>query len=447
VLPDPAFFNYALEDGAALDGKLVSLRDDARTVVLQGGTVLDGRGGRAAVTIVVRGNRIVELIHHAELREFPGATIIDCSGAMVMPGMFDLHVHMMGTAEHDRVFSHLSPPHGIRALRVGFEAYQLLAYGFTTILNLGHGDAEHVYGVREAIGEGIIRGPRIYHVGWYIAPTHESESGLPRPFDRQLRVSQHVPTDGPEEITAALRTNASDGADWTKFYFTPDQRAGEPWYTAGELEHLVRESHRLGMRVACHAKSVAAVHAAVQAGVDCIEHGPDVVDQPLLELMAKRGTSYVPTLAVYERMIIVAAEFGYSAGRVDEIRRELDGRMENVRAARALGIPIGVGSDVGARAGFGYLSGRELALLGECGFSPMEAMIAATSVSARILGVEDELGSIEPGKLGEVLVIDGDPLADIATFQRPAAIRHVLQAADRLEPARSPRLTAPMRSP
>lgn len=438
-MPDPHFFDHVLAPGAALEGKLVQLRADGPATMLTGGVVLDGSGGRTAATVTIRGDRIEELVPaDAPLRVPAGCQVVDCAGATVLPGLFDLHVHLMGTSEHDRARSHLVPRSGVRALRLGFEAYELLAHGVTTILDLGHGDAEHVYGLREAIAAGIVHGPRILNVGWYLAPTHESESNLPHELATELRIAQHTPADGVDEITALLRSNAADGAEWTKFYFTPDPRQAEPWYTTEELSHLVGESHRLGMRVACHAKSVAAVRAAVEAGVDCVEHGPDVVDERLLDLMARRGTYLVPTLAVYERVTVVAAEFGYPPARVDAIRRELDGRMRNVEAARAAGIRVGVGSDVGARAGFGYLSTRELELLTQCGFSPMESVVAATGVSAECLGVAEEIGTLTPGKLAEIVVVDGDPLEDITVFQRPASIRRILQASGRLAPELSP---------
>jgi imidazolonepropionase-like amidohydrolase len=427
-MPDPRFYDYVLADGAALDQKLIALRNDTRSYVLHGGRVLDGRGDRQPATVVIRGERIAELLPSDARVDDTAATTIDCTGKTILPGLMDLHVHMMGTLEHDRFLSHLSPTAGVRTLRIAFEAYQLLAHGFTTVLNLGHGDADDVFGLREAIAEGIVRGPRTLHVGWYLAPSHVSETWLPRELASELRISMHVAADGEAEIRSVIRGNAADGAEWTKLYFAQDVRPSEPWYTAEELRVIVDQSHALGLRVACHAKTVAALRAAVEAGVDCVEHGPDEVDPPLLELMAARGIFLVPTLAVYQRVLDVGGEFGYAPAMVDRIRRELEGRMRNVAAAREAGVRIGVGSDVGARAGFGYLGARELELLCECGFTPMEAITAATSTSADILGLGHELGSIRPGKLADLLVVDGDPLADITLFQRPAAIKLIFQA-------------------
>ena len=430
-------YDLVLRDGEALDPKLVSLQPDDRTYLLEGGTIIDGAGAKRTGSVVIRGDRILEVTDGP--RPLAGATVVDCRGLTVLPGLFDLHMHLHGTALPDRFQSYLSPSPGVRVLRQAFDAYTMLAHGVTTTRSLGHGDSDHTFGLRESIAEGTIRGPRIYHVGWAIAPTDRHEpSPLPWPMFRELRTTLWAHADGETELRALLRENAADGADATKIYLPPHDVPGEAPYTEEELGVIVEESHRLGRRVTAHVKTAAHVRRAVEAGIDCVEHGPDVVDEPLLDLMAERGTYLVPTLAVYNRVSEVAAEFHYPQPMVDLIRRELEGRMRNVQRARELGVRVGTGSDVGARGGFGYMAVKELDLLVETGFSPMDAITAATSISADVLGIADELGSIAPGKLAEIVVIDGDPLADITLFQRPAAIRHIFQAAGRLAPERFP---------
>ena len=430
-------YDLALREGEALDPKLVSLQPDERTYVLEGGTIIDGAGSQQAGSVVIRGDRIVEVT--AGPRAVPGASVIDCRGRTILPGLFDLHMHLHGTAERDRFQSYLSPSPGVRVLRQAFDAYTTLAHGVTTARSLGHGDSDHTFGLRESIAEGTIRGPRIYHVGWALAPTDRHEpSPLPWPMFRELRTTLWAHADGETELRALLRENAADGADATKIYLPPHDVPGEAPYTDEELRVIVDESHHLGRRVTVHVKTAPHMRRAVEAGIDCMEHGPDVVDEELLELMAERGTYLVPTLAVYNRVSEVAEEFAYPQRMVDAIRRELEGRMRNVQRARELGVRVGVGSDVGARGGFGYMAVKELELLVQTGFSPMEAISAATGVSADVLGVGGELGSVAPGKLAELLVIDGDPLADVTLFQRPAAIRQIFQAAGRLDPERFP---------
>jgi imidazolonepropionase-like amidohydrolase len=430
----PSVYDLVLRDGESLDQKLVTLRAGGGTYVLENGTILDGTGRTLKGRLVIRGDRIADIT--TDPRPVPGATVIDCRGATILPGLFDLHMHYHGhTGERDRFLSYLSPPPGVRVIRQAFDAYSTLAHGVTTARSLGHGDSDHTFGLRESIAAGLIHGPRIYHVGWAIAPTDWHEpSPLPWSMFRELRSTLWTHADGEAELREILRENAAEGADATKIYLPPHDVPGEGPFTEEELRVIVEESHRLGRRVAVHVKTAAHVRRAVEAGVDCMEHGPDEVDEDLLALMAERGTFLVPTLAVYNRISEVAEEFSYPQAMVDAIRRELEGRMRNVLRAKEMGIRVGAGSDVGARAGFGYLAVKELDLLVQTGFTPMEAITAATSVSADVLGVAGQLGSIAPGKLAEIVVIDGDPLADITIFQRPAAIRHIFQAGDHLDP-------------
>jgi imidazolonepropionase-like amidohydrolase len=433
-------YDLVLRDGEALDDKLITLHDDRNAHVLTGGTIIDGTGRTLTGSLVICGERIVGVMPaQAAARDYPTARVFDCTGQTILPGLFDLHVHLMGTSEQDRFLSYVSPSPGIRVLRQAFDAYTTLAHGVTTARSLGHGDSDHTFGLRESIAEGIVRGPRIYHVGWAMAPTDRHEpSPLPWPMFRELRTTLWAHVDGEAELRALLRENAADGADATKIYLPPHDVPGEAPFTPEELRVIVDESHRLGRRVAVHVKTVRHMRMAVEAGVDCMEHGPDEVDEDLLKLMADRGTYLVPTLAVYNRVSEVADEFGYPQAMVDSIRRELEGRMRNVLRARELGIRVGVGSDVGARGGFGYMAVKELDLLVETGFTPMQALTAATGVSADVLGVANELGTIAGGKLAEVVVVDGDPLNDISVLQQPASIRHIFQAAGHLDPLQFP---------
>ena len=171
---------------------------------------------------------------------------------------------------------------------------------------------------------------------------------------------------------------------------------------------------------------------ALLAGIDTIEHGPSRLHPDLIDMMLERGTYLVPTLATVQRVAVEGAAWGSAPAAVDRARRELEGRQEFVRAAHEAGVKIATGSDAAIRAGFGLLAARELALLVECGLSPMQAIEAATSVANEALGLGDDAGSLAPGKLGELLVVDGDPLADIGLLQDPRHIQTVLQSVDPL---------------
>src|SRR5207302_1867856 len=147
-------------------------------------------------------------------------------------GLFDLHVHLLGNSEHDRFLSYVSPPPGVRVVRQAFEAYLMLAHGVMTLRALGHGHSDHTFGLRESIAEGTIRGPRMYHVAWALAPTDRHEpSPLPRSMFTRLRTTLWAHVDGEDEIRALLRENAADGADATKLYLPPHSVPGEAPFT------------------------------------------------------------------------------------------------------------------------------------------------------------------------------------------------------------------------
>lgn len=430
-MPPTTVFDYSSAPAQRLEDTLIAL-DQTSSYVFRDGTIIDGTGKRIRGSIVIRGDRIAEVTEDEV--DVDDATVIDCRGKTVLPGMIDLEIHFLGWGHTNRFLGYLTPRPDLKIIRAGFEVYQTLAHGFTTVRSLGHGDTEHTFGLRQAIAEGLVRGPRIYHVGWALSPTRAGGTPLPEDIFRQLRSTLWAQVNGEQECRAMVRKNVADGAEVIKISFPPTTQPGDPAFSPAELEALVEESHRLGCRVAAHAKTVDAVRAAVLAGVDCIEHGPDVVDHDLLALMRDRGTYLVPTLAVYNRVLEVGDEFGYPQTLIDIVARELAGRRDNIAAARDAGITIALGSDAGARGGFGYLSAKELELLVDIGFTPMDAIVSATRHGAKVLGIDSDLGSLEVGKLAEIVIVDGDPLQDITLFQDASNIVAILQAADALTP-------------
>ena len=167
-------------------------------------------------------------------------------------------------------------------------------------------------------------------------------------------------------------------------------------------------------------------------GIDTIEHGPPEPHRDLLEMMLERGSFLVPTMATVHRVAVEGEEWGVPPAARERAKRELEGRQRVVRAASEMGIRIATGSDAGARGGYGLLPARELALLVDSGLSPAQAIAAATSTAAEALGIEADLGTIESGKLADMVVVAGDPLSDISIFQDRRNIRAVIQAEDSL---------------
>ena len=191
---------------------------------------------------------------------------------------------------------------------------------------------------------------------------------------------------------------------------------------------MVDEAHLRGKRVAVHAESYDGIHNALLAGVDTIEHGPTELDPKLLELMRAKGVYLVPTLVYQEQIIRQAAAVRSGPAEIENAKRKIAGRHLVIAEARRLGIPIVVGSDCGRAGGHGVLAAREIALLIEAGLEPGEAIGAATATAAECLGLGEELGTVAPGKLADLIIVDGDPEREPALLQDRARLRHVLQS-------------------
>lgn len=423
-----------MEPAELLDEKLIRLGAQDGATVIRGGTLLDGRGGRhEGATVVVRGMRIQSIASGGERIDVPPeARVIDAMGLTVLPGMIDAHVHFMGKETSDPHREYFGTPEDYRFIRASFEVYQTLASGFTTVRALGHGPAEHCYALREAIRQGLLSGPRILTSGWALSQTrgHGDVAGLPYDWVEHERPRSAF-CDGELECRRMVRRNFGEGADVIKVY-SSDNRTGRPDFTVAELEAIADEAHRRGKRVATHAKTYEGVRNALLAGIDTIEHGPPEPHRDLLEMMLERGTFLVPTMATVHRVAAEGDEWGVPAAAQERARRELDGRQRVVRAASEMGIPIATGSDAGARGGYGLLPARELALLVESGLTPDRAIAAATRVAAHALGIGEDVGSLEPGKLADMVIVNGDPSRDVRLLQDRRNVRFVVQAEDSL---------------
>jgi len=431
----PGSFELSLGEGETLDGKLIPLSDNGATTVLRGGAMLDGKGGRIERgTVVIRGERIVSV---SPGDPAPGslpqdARVHDVSKLTVMPGLMDAHIHFMGNASTDPYRSHLWPSEEVKLIRAAFEFHQTLASGITTVRGLGHGPAEHVYALRQARNEGLIHGPRTLTSGWALSQTRGHGDLREFPYDWvEHERPRSAFCDGPLECRVMARRNFGEGADVIKVY-TSDNFTGRPDFTIEELEAVTDEAHRRGKKVATHAKTYEGVKNALLAGVDTIEHGPAELHQDLLDLMLDKSAFLVPTMSTVHLIAIEGQEWGLKQPTIDRARRELEGRQKVVRKASELGIPIVTGSDTGARSNFGILATRELALLVDSGLTPMQAVVAATGIAAKALGLASDVGTLEPGKLADIVVFDGDPLADIKVLQDRTNLRLVFQSRDPL---------------
>jgi imidazolonepropionase-like amidohydrolase len=425
-----------------LHKKLVYL-EAGETTIVRNVRLVDGTGAppRDDVTLTIEGDRIVRIEPGAGVAIADGsARVIDGRGMTVIPGLIDCHIHFTGDTALNAVERYSPDVWGAyRGIITVWDVARALEAGITTCRALGHGIAEQVYGLRRAVAEGLIQGPRILTCGWSISQTggHGDPHFLPQELTLKHRPRSAF-ADGPTECRRMVRQNFGEGADCIKIFTTEGSlvgaqgpRATLPNFTLEEIRAMTHEAHSRGAKVAAHATTPAGVRNAVLGGVDTVEHGGPLGDAPdVLEMMVERGTFLVPTLKIYEVIVSDGERLGVKPKSI-AIACDLFQRQKRyLRKALDMGLKIATGTDTAL-----FERGdnaRELGLLVESGFTPMEAIVAGTRVSAEALGLCEHLGTLEPGKVGELLVLARDPLADIHSLRDKDNIRWIFKSRDQL---------------
>src|SRR5437867_8241074 len=396
--------------------------------IIRAGTLIDGTGAPPVRDAVVHidGGRIEAVTTAGTSGSWPaGAEVIDAAGLTVLPGLIDCHDHLAFHGYELAKRWGLDEPQSTRHLRTAGVARQILESGYTAIRDAGGLDA----GFRLAIHDGLIVGPRLILSLAIISPTgglgdRVSPSGHTAPTGSDPSLPPSV-ADGVEAVRATVRTMVRAGADVIKCATTggASSRAGhgpkDSEFRLEEMKALVDEAHSLGRRVMCHALGGPGLRVAVEAGVDSIEHGCYLDEDPeLIPMMAERGIFFVPTLTVYEYHRESAAP--HVRDRARALRAH---HLESVRRALTAGVKVVAGTDAG---GHGHPNNAlELEHLVAAGMSPMQALQAATSRAAECLALEQEIGTIEKGKWADLVVVDGDPLRDVRILQNPGRIKQV----------------------
>ena len=399
------------------------------TRVLTGATLIDGTGAIPVsdAALVIDGERIIAAGPRTGLTWPPDADVVDVSGRTVIPGLIDAHDHM---ASHGYALATrwgLDEPASTAHLRTARVLAETLAMGYTTVRDAGGLDA----GFKVAIEHGLIAGPRLVLGIQIISPTggigdRVSPSGHEccAAYDPLLPRSVG---NGPDEVRDVVRTIVRAGADVIKTATTggASSRAGhgprDAAFSLEEMQALVAESHALGRRVMCHALGGPGLRTALAAGVDSIEHGCYLDEEPeLMAKMAAQGTFFVPTLTVYVYHRESVAP--HVRARAIDLHPH---HLASIRRALELGVPIAAGTDAG---GHGHpKNALELRYLVEAGLTPMQALRAATQWAARCLDLERELGTLEKGRLADVVVVNGNPLDDVRVLLDPGRIDLVLK--------------------
>jgi len=397
-----------------------------RTIVIKAARIFDGKSERLLTpgVIVVSDGRIQSVAANAQIPA--GAEVIDLGDATLLPGFMDAHTHITDEATDDwkqdelDSFKKTVPE---QALDATVHARKTLLIGFTTVRDLGSGDLIDI-GLRNAIRNGKVPGPRILAAVRSIGATggHCDPTGGYRPgvFDRTTGIEDAV-ANGADAVRAAVRLNIKRGADVIKVCATGGvlSLAGDvnsPQLTQAELDALVDEAHALKRKAAAHAHGAEGAKRAIRAGIDSIEHG-SFLDDEALDMMKAKGTYLVATLMAPQGLREKLDRGLYMPPNVEaKARAAISSIQIMFRRAVAKGVRIAFGTDAAV-----YPHGRnaeEFRLMVELGMRPVDALRAATSVNAELFGISDQLGTLAPGKLADIIAVPGDPTRDIRETER-----------------------------
>jgi imidazolonepropionase-like amidohydrolase len=387
-----------------------------QTVAIRAGRMIDGYSDRAfeGVTILVEKNKIVKI--GKEIPVPAQAAVIDLGANTVLPGFIDAHTHIMATGSDDygaELYKNSIP---FRTLCAASSAWKALLRGFTAMRDVESEGAMYAdVDLKKAIDRGIVPGPRLWvstrglnTPGRYMPDDYSWELALPKGVQMVA---------GVEECLRAVREQVANGADWIKIYadwrpyrVTQDGKISAlPNFTQDEMAVMIREAHRLGRKTAVHAVGREAIKSALDAGADSIEHG-DGFTEELLTQAKNQGAYWCPTLSVYE--------YYNARSEASPLRRTLELEYQALNRARAMGVKVVLGTDAGSMPWEVNQAKDFEFLVRKGGFSPMDAIKAGTSVAAELLDQSNQIGSLKPGMLADIVAVPDNPLEDITTLQR-----------------------------
>jgi len=367
----------------------------AATKAIKTGKLVDGSGKVLVHAVIIVDNDRIASVGTAAPP--PGVEVIDLSRFTVIPGLIDVHTHMTyywDRTPGTRPLGQPRQPAGVRTVLAAENAKRTLETGVTTVRDLGAGN-EVDYAMRDLINMGKMVGPRMFVAG------------------QGLSAGRGGGPPNPEQFRQQAEARIAAGSDWVKVFGSRGSYQSvdtTQTVTYDEMKAVVDAAHARNRRVAIHSYGPSGVKDAVRAGADSIEHGIDLDDATIAE-MVTRGTVWVPTVDHNRYYIDAKDEFGFPADSIPPLKAYIEKNLESLRRAVKAGVKIAMGSDA-VYTMFGQNT-RELAWFVKAGMSPAQALAAATTTPAALLGMEKSLGAIAPGYFADLVAVEGDPLDDV----------------------------------
>jgi imidazolonepropionase-like amidohydrolase len=391
----------------------------AETVVIHAGRVITdaSQPARGASTITVVDGKITGIVDGYSTAA--GARVVDLKDKTVLPGLVDMHVHLEGDPGGD--FRDDAVITDDYAALIGAKNARLtVKAGFTTVRELGS-TPRGGFALRDATAKGLIPGPRIVSAGTAISIIggHGDVSGFRPEINAALDLKNTCT--GTEQCAARVREFSKAGADVIKITATggvlsQQGRGLGQHFTDAEMKAIADTAHSLGLRVAAHAHGARGIEAAARAGIDTVDHGT-FADAAAIKVMKEKGTALVPTLMALEGVKARLGKGIYTPTVEIKAREAVAQRGKALNAAYKAGVTIAFGTDAGVF-DHGTNAGEFALMVDPGGMSPRDALASATTVAARLLDLDKEIGRIAPGYAADIIAVDGDPLADIRTLER-----------------------------
>lgn len=404
------------------------------TTLISGGTVLKGTMLDAVEkqAVVVEGNRIVKIGSERNIKVGKHWRVIDAAGHTVMPGLIDAHLHFFGSRSPDPMMWAIEPPM-LNCARAVSDARKLLDHGFTTVRDLG---SRNGVAIKRATDEGSILGPRTVpaHMGLSMTCGHGDVHNLPSEWLCGCSSMAFI-VDGADNLRKAVRQSVRDGADVIKIWTsggTMSERDSleDQHFSDEEIQTAVAEAHALRRKIASHAEGLLGARASIRAGVDSIEHG-FVLDEEACAEMKRQGTFLVATLALLDRVVNTPGVPEYARRKATPM---FDQHLQSFKLAVEMGVKIGSGCDAFSDpvTPFGAYNIHEIELQQQAGLSSLQALRAATSSNAELLGLADVLGSLDEGKIADLVVVKGDLTKDVKPLTDTDNFKIVMQGGRRI---------------